>query len=108
MVPTYTIFILWFIVCHHHNILNFGDSITVLEGVPLPIDISAFGAPSCFLNANVIAQFGAVVDAQGRVEFPFTVPGSLFGGLQRSFFQVGTSTNSNALGYVTSEYLEIF
>ena len=89
-------------------ILNFGDSITVLEGVPLPIDISAFGAPSCFLNANVIAQFGAVVDAQGRVEFPFTVPGSLFGGLQRSFFQVGTSTNSNALGYDTSEYLEIF
>jgi len=89
-------------------IVNFGDSITSIQGIALPIDLSAFGAPSCFLNINLLASIGTMADAQGRVELPFTVPGSLFGLLQPSFFQVGTSTSSNAFGFVTSDYLEIF
>ena len=89
-------------------IVNFGDSITSIQGIALPLDLSAFGAPSCFLNINLLASIGTMADAQGRVELPFTVPGSLFGLLQPSFFQVGTSTSSNAFGFVTSDYLEIF
>jgi len=89
-------------------VVNFGDSITAIQGITLPIDLSAFGAPSCFLNTNLVASIGTMADAQGRVELPFTVPGSLFGLLQPSYFQVGTSTSSNAFGFVTSDYLEIF
>ncbi|MFT4843499.1 MAG: hypothetical protein ACI90M_003979, partial [Candidatus Azotimanducaceae bacterium] len=89
-------------------IVNFGDSITSLQGIALPLDLTVLGAPSCFLNINLIASIATMADAQGRVEVPFLIPGSLFGQLQPSFFQVGTSTSSNALGFVTSEYIEIF
>lgn len=89
-------------------IVNFGDSITSLSGVSLPIDLAAFGAPSCFLNTNLIASIGAMTDAQGRVEVPFLIPGSLFGQLPSAFFQIGTATTSNGLGFATTEYLEIF
>tara|TARA_R110002072_G_scaffold273219_4_gene433820 strand:- start:11097 stop:12713 length:1617 start_codon:yes stop_codon:yes gene_type:complete len=89
-------------------IINFGDSITSLQGVALPIDLATFGAPSCFLNINLISSIGAMADAQGRVEVPFLIPGSLFGQLQSSYFQIGTSTGANGIGFATSEYLEIF
>lgn len=89
-------------------IVNFGDSITSIQGIALPLDLTVLGAPSCFLNINLIASIATMADAQGRVEVPFLIPGSLFGQLQPSFFQVGTSTSSNALGFVTSEYIEIF
>ena len=88
--------------------INFGDSVTAIDGVALPFDLGIFGAPSCALQVNIIATFAAVTDSQGRIEVPFTVPASLFGFLQSSYFQVGTSTTSNALGYVASDYLEIF
>lgn len=88
--------------------INFGDSITSIQGVGLPIDLGSFGAPSCFLNINLLAAIATVADAQGRVELSFTVPGSLFGQLQPSFFQVGTTSTANTLGFVTSDYLEIF
>jgi hypothetical protein len=88
--------------------INFGDSITSIQGIGLPIDLGSFGAPSCFLNINLLAAIATVADAQGRVELSFTVPGSLFGQLQPSFFQVGTTSTANTLGFVTSDYLEIF
>jgi hypothetical protein len=88
--------------------VNFGDSITAINGVALPFDLGIFGAPSCALQVNIIATFAAVADAQGRIEIPLTVPSSLFGFLQSSYFQVGTSTASNALGYVASDFIEIF
>lgn len=88
-------------------VVNFGDSITTLQGIALPLDLAVIGAPSCFINTNLIASFATMADAQGRVEVPFLIPGSLFGVLQSSFFQVGTSTSTNALGFVTSDYLEI-
>lgn len=89
-------------------VVNYGDSITSLQGLSLPIDLGAFGASGCFLNTNVVASLPAVADSQGRVEVPFLVPGSLFGMLPPSFFQIGTSTSSNSLGFVATEYLEIF
>jgi len=88
-------------------LVNFGDSVSALFGVPLPVALDGFGAPGCFLNTNVIATLGAMTDGNGEVEVPFTIPTTLFGQLQPGFFQVGTMTTGNALGIVTSEYLEI-
>jgi hypothetical protein len=48
-----------------------------------------------------------VVDAQGIARFAFTVPISLFGQLQPSYFQIGSMSNANPLGYVTTEAIEI-
>lgn len=89
-------------------IINFGDSISSIQGFVLPLSLAGIGAPSCFLNTNLVASIGTMADSQGRVELPFTVPSTLFGQLQSSFFQVGTTSSSNPLGFVTSDYLEIF
>lgn len=88
-------------------IVNFGDSNTSLGGAPLPLSLAPFGAPGCFLNASVLASLMTIADGNGVVRFEFTVPNSLFGFLQRSYFQIGTMTSANALGLVTTEALEI-
>lgn len=87
--------------------VNFGTSITALNGFALPLDLTAQGAPGCFLNTDSFAALAVLTDATGRVEVPYLVPTSLFGLLQPGFFQVGTFSSSNALGVVTTEYLEI-
>jgi hypothetical protein len=88
-------------------IANFGDSITAVNGAPLPLALAPFGASGCFLNSNVITSLSTVVDAQGIARFAFTVPISLFGQLQPSYFQIGSMSNANPLGYVTTEAIEI-
>lgn len=88
-------------------LINFGDSISSFSGAPLPVALDGFGAPGCFLNTNVLATLGAMTDASGDLEVPFTIPTTLFGQLAPGFFQVGTMTTGNALGIVSSEYLEI-
>jgi len=88
-------------------IVNFGDSISALGALPLPLALDVLGAPGCFLNTNLTASLATMTDGSGTVEVSYTIPGSLFGLLQPSYFQVGTMTTGNALGFVTSEYLEI-
>jgi hypothetical protein len=88
-------------------IVNFGDSNTNIGGVPLPVALQPFGAPSCFLNTNIVASVGAAADATGEVRFWFTVPRSEFGRLLPAYFQIGTLTTQNALGVVTTEWLEL-
>jgi hypothetical protein len=89
-------------------IVNVGSSSSVFApGVALPLSLAPFGAPGCFLNCNVIGSVGAVTDATGSVTFSYTVPTSLFGSLQPFYFQIGTMTNVNALGFVATEALEI-
>lgn len=87
--------------------VNFGTSITTINGFALPIDLTAQGAPGCFLNADSFATLAVMTDSTGRVEVPYLVPTSLFGLLQPGYFQIGTFSSSNALGVVTTEYLEI-
>lgn len=88
-------------------IVNFGDSISSIGALSLPLSLDAIGAPSCFLNTNLVASIATMTDANGAVEVGYTIPGSLFGLLQPSYFQVGTMTSGNSLGFATSEYLEI-
>lgn len=88
-------------------IFNFGDSISSVAGLPLPLSLAGVGAPGCFLNANVVTSLATVTDATGSAELVLTVPTTLFGLLQPGYFQVGTMTSANAFGFATSEYLEI-
>ena len=88
------------------SIVNFGDSRTSLGGVPLPLSLTQFGAPGCFLNTNVIASALVTASPAGLVEFGFTVPSAVFGVLP-GYFQVGTMTTQNALGFQSTEYLEL-
>lgn len=88
-------------------IINFGNSNTTLSGVPLPLALAPLGAPGCFLNTNVLATTGAVASPAGIVRFEYTVPTSLFGLLTPLYFQVGSMTPANPLGFVTTEALEI-
>lgn len=85
----------------------YGDSLTVALGAPLPIDLGPFGASGCFQNVNILAVLPTLTDAQGGLRVGFVVPRSLFGVLQPGFFQVGVLSSSNALGIVTSEYVEL-
>jgi hypothetical protein len=87
-------------------IVNFGDSNTNIAGVPLPISLTAFGAPGCFLNSNVLASALTTASAAGTVEWGFTVPRAVFGVLP-GYFQIGTMTNTNALGFQSTEWLEL-
>jgi hypothetical protein len=88
------------------SIVNFGDSRTSIGGVPLPLSLTQFGAPGCFLNTNVIASALVTASPTGFVEFGFTVPRAVFGVLP-GYFQVGTMTTQNALGFQSTEYLEL-
>ncbi|MEZ6038223.1 MAG: DUF4397 domain-containing protein [Planctomycetota bacterium] len=88
-------------------IVNFGDSNSSFNGVPLPVALAPFGAPGCFLNTNLVASVMTAADASGRVEFWFTVPRSVFGQFLPGYFQVGTLSAQNALGVVTTEWLEL-
>jgi Domain of unknown function (DUF4397) len=87
-------------------IVNFGDSIASINGVPLPLPLTQFGAPGCFLNTNFIASAMTTTNQSGVVEFGFTVPRVVFGILP-GYFQVGTMTTGNALGFQSTEYLEL-
>lgn len=88
-------------------IVNFGDSKTSVGGVPLPLSLTAVGAPGCFLNTNVIASALVMTGPTGSVEFGFTVPRFVFGRLLPGYFQIGTMTTANTLGWQTSEWLEL-
>lgn len=88
-------------------IVNFGDSNTSLGGVPLPLSLAVVGAPGCFLNSNILASVMAAANAAGTVEFGFTIPRAVFGQLLPGYFQVGTMTAANALGWQTTEALEV-
>ena len=88
-------------------IVNFGDSNTSLGGLPLPFSLGVVGAPGCFLNANILASVMTTANAAGTVEFGFTVPRAVFGQLLPGYFQVGTTSSANALGWQTTEALEL-
>lgn len=88
-------------------IVNFGDSKTSIGGVQLPLSLTAAGAPGCFLNTNVLATALVMTGPTGTVEFGFTVPRFVFGRLLPGYFQIGTMTAGNTLGWQTSEWLEL-
>ncbi len=88
-------------------IVNFGDSNTAINGVPLPLSLVQFGAPGCFLNTNVLASVMATAGSTGVVEFGFTVPRALFGQVLPGYFQVGTLSSANPLGLQATEWLEL-
>ncbi|MFK7740876.1 MAG: DUF4397 domain-containing protein [Planctomycetota bacterium] len=87
--------------------INYGDSISSIGTLPLPLALDAIGAQGCFLNTSLVATIAVVADQNGRVEVPFLIPASLFGQLPSSFFQIGTTTSGNTLGFVTTEYLQV-
>jgi len=88
-------------------VINYGDSVTAAGPLSLPLSLQPFGAPTCFLNTNVLATIGAMTDASGNLAIGYLVPRSLAGVFQPGYFQVGVMGASNALGVVTTEYLEL-
>ncbi len=57
-------------------LLIFGISSTKWSGVPLPIDMTAFGFPGCFLNVSYDKVFGLVSGANSHLTLPVQ-PGTL-------------------------------
>lgn len=88
-------------------IVNFGNSITTLNGIALPLDLQPLGAPGCFLNSNALAVFATMTDAQGELAVDYLIPRAFAAGFGVAYFQVGVLTAGNSLGVVTSEYLQI-
>ncbi len=89
-------------------LVNFGDSITSVGPIALPLALQPIGAPGCFLNTNVLATLVAMTDAQGDLRIGYVVPRALAGVIQPVYFQVGVASNSNSFGWVTTQYLELF
>lgn len=88
-------------------IVNFGTSNTWAGGFALPLSLAGVGAPGCFLNTDLVASTMTVADATGVVEFGFTVPRAVFGQVLPGYFQVGTMSTANPLGWQTTEWLEL-
>lgn len=88
-------------------IVQFGDSNTSFQGVPLPVSLAAVGAPGCFLNINFVANALTMANASGEVNFEFTVPRAVFGQVLPGYFQIGTLGAANPLGLQTTEWLEL-
>lgn len=88
-------------------VVVFGDSITAAGALALPLSLQPFGAPTCFLNTNVVASIGALTDAGGNLAIGYLVPRALTGALPPSYFQVGVMGANNSLGLATTEYLEL-
>lgn len=88
-------------------IVNYGDSISSLGAFTLPLSLQPFGAPGCFVNANAIATLGTMTGAQGELRVGYLIPRAFATGFDVGYFQVGVLSNANALGVVTTEYLEI-
>ena len=89
------------------GVLNVGDSDSAFGGQRLPASLTALGAPGCFLNVSVLAVHPLMTDANGRAEASLFIPNSTFGSLPDLYFQFATLSNANALGVVTSDYVEL-
>ncbi len=89
-------------------LVNFGDSISSVGPVALPLSLQPIGAAGCFLNTNALATLAAMTDAQGSLRIGYLVPRALAGAFGPFYFQVGVASAANNFGWVTSEYLELF
>lgn len=85
----------------------YGNSNTGVGGLALPLALMPFGAPGCFLYTDAVAVLMAQADAAGGLDLGYVVPRALFGTFPTSYFQVGALSNANALGVVTSGYVEL-
>jgi hypothetical protein len=56
-------------------IMMTGLSSETWNGVPLPFDLTALGAPGCTLNVEPLVLDVALADAAGRAEFNLALPG---------------------------------
>lgn len=55
-------------------LLEIGDSDTTYNGLPLPFDLAALGAPGCSLRTAVTATFAVTTDAAGQATQTLTIP----------------------------------
>ena len=81
--------------------LVLGTSFTTLGTVPLPLDLTFAGAPSCFLWNDAAVVLGAAADAMGNAKLTLGIP------MQTGFGRIyGTWANldgpANPLGLTTS------
>lgn len=79
------------------SILWVGQSSTNWIGLPLPLDLTTFGLPGCFLYQDLALTFNGFTNAQGLATFPLGVPNNPnFAGkvvpMQAAAFQVLPTT----------------
>lgn len=92
--------------------LMFGNRNTSISGVALPLELTSFGATSCFLNTNIVSTKPIALGMNGTGSAGLILPGRFFmpsamGRAPTVYLQYVTSTTSNALGFLSSEGLEI-
>ncbi|MGE0141955.1 MAG: DUF4397 domain-containing protein [Planctomycetota bacterium] len=89
-------------------ILNLGDSNQSLGSLGLPFDLTALGAPGCFLSTNVWVSHPLTLDASGQSAVGFLIPRAAFGGLPDVYCQFFVlEPSANALGVTASNVLQL-
>jgi alpha-mannosidase len=87
-------------------VLMFGDSNASSNGVPLPIDLGAFGAPGCFAHTSWEFAFLGIA-ANGRVTWTFPVPARYEWQGRRSYIQALILTPAGPTAGISSNALDL-
>lgn len=89
-------------------LLLLGTSNTASLLGPLPIDLTVFGMPSCFLWTSGDSALLALAGATGTASFPLPLPNNFSLLSARAYFQVfGSDAAANRAGFIGSNGLAV-
>ena len=88
-------------------LLMVGISNAAWGAVPLPLDLGAFGAPGCSLQASVEVLMATLVDPFGEARFVVAVPNDPALSGTRAYVQWAAAAGPDPLGFGFTEGLEV-
>ena len=88
-------------------IASFGTSSTFWNSVPLPLDLTSLGLPTCKVYTDLAVQVGTLTSSSGSAEFRFGIPANpLFAGaVLYGQWVVADSRVNSAINLATSDGL---